>query len=114
MKLIASWAKDEDDNFGSPDLVWWADGSPATLQDYGHHVFDTNYWVDKGAAGTELHMCPEIVAEAYYCPWGRTWGIRGDGVIPTSLGLTDPEASDSQIRSMLSALPTAYRCVIRR
>ena len=62
----------------------------------------------------EWHIYPEIVGEVYWCPYGRVWGIRGDGVEPDSLPLDDPDATDGQIEIALMALPMRYRVRIVR
>jgi hypothetical protein len=113
MKLIAKWLNGLEPACDDPHSVNWEDGSAATMQEFYAHFSDTSIGVQTDA-GLEWHMFPEIVAEIYWCPWGRAWGVRGDGVAPASLYVTDPDASDGELLSAVSAMPIWYRANIVR
>lgn len=113
MKLTAIWVPGTtlDD---LPDHVVWEDGRTGTIEEYLDHRNGTYRLVRRKNGRTEMHIFPEIVAEAYYCAYGRTWGVRGDGVEATSIPVNDPEATDSQIRIALMSVPMNYRVRITR
>lgn len=114
MILIASWARDQDLSVDPPRKVRWADGSPATLDDYHKHTLDTHKWILDGQGPVELHMFPSIVAEVSYDASAKVWTVTGQGVIPTTLGITDPEAKDDEIVAELYTFPIVYRALIKR
>jgi len=97
-----------------PHSVVWEDGRPATIQEFWEHSEDTRLCIVPEGGGWEHHIFPEIVAEVFYCHHGRVWGVRGDGVEPASLGVTNPNASDHALQMALSAMPIVYRAKIIR
>jgi hypothetical protein len=109
MNLIAVWKNTKDEYYDPPTSVYWSDGSPATLKDYDDHRLDTRKLIDDGPRGHQLYIWPDIVAEVYFCPWGKNWGMRGNGVKSCSLGLTDRDVTEDQIVAALSAFPITYR-----
>jgi hypothetical protein len=60
------------------------------------------------------YLFPDVIAEVFYCHYGKVWGIRGDGVQPESLDISAPKATDFAIVLAVSALPIEYRVRIIR
>jgi hypothetical protein len=114
MKLIATWLPTQEPDIEAPHSIIWEDGSTASMEDYNAHCGDTSFCVATDIGGWEWHIFPDITAEVFYCPHGRVWGLRGDGVVPTSLYITDPHATDSELQSALVSLLTWYRTKIVR
>jgi hypothetical protein len=112
--LIATWLNTQVPGFDCPHSVFWEDGSEAAEKDHYAHRRDTCISVAIKSGGRHWHLFPDVVAEAYYCPHGRVWGVRGDGIEPESLGITDPLATDDEINNAISALPIEYRVKITR
>lgn len=114
MDLIAVWKRTEDEFYGAPDFVRWANGSVATAADYEKHIDDTKYWVEKGIYGRELHLCPDVVAIVSYEAYGGVWVAKGYGVEATGIAITDPMATDDQIIAALNVGYMTYRVRIIR
>lgn len=114
MNLIAYWTLPHDEYHDAPSFVRWADGTPATMADYDRHRLDTRKLIDRGSEGQELYIWPGVVAEVYWCPWGRTWGVRGQGVEATGLNLTNEYATDGEILAQISQLEISYRYTVTR
>jgi hypothetical protein len=51
--LVARWATDGNATLQPPALLWWNDGTPATLDHYEHHLSDTHSWVIMPPTGIE-------------------------------------------------------------
>lgn len=111
--LIASWNSGETPGTDEPRLVRWEDGSAASLLDYRTHERDTRTVVQNGDH-LELHMFPSIVAEVRYDNSVRAWKLSGQGVIPTTLDITDPNAKNDEITMELEVSKIVYRAVIIR
>lgn len=111
--LIANWSRGLDLVEDRPDRIRWNDGTSATINDYIHHLGDTNT-LEHTQHGWEMRMFPEIVAKAWYDAAARTWVVGGEGIPTESLGLSDPDTPDEQIRGNLSASPIAYKAEIIR
>ena len=92
----------------------WADGTPATHNDYLKHRLDTHTFVGDGENGMELRMFPGIVADVLYDSSALTWTVSGVDVRSSALDLTDPTAPDDRIIAALYALPVVYRSNIIR
>lgn len=107
--LIAEWAFDQDPSADPPNAVRWANGSPATYNDYLTHMVDTHTWV-----GGELRMFPDIIADVNYNHSARVWVVSGDGITSVALDLTDPHAPDDQIIAELYTCPIVFRARIHR
>ena len=114
MKLIATWLKTQEPDLEDPHSVVWEDGSKATLADYWEHSKDTRFCIVPDGGGWEWHFLPDIVADAFWCRDEGTWRVRGDGVVPSSLYLTNPNASDGDLEFALSAMPVWHRTNIVR
>jgi len=112
--LIAVWLKTQEPGFDYPHSIFWEDGREATEKDFHAHRRDTRISVATKSGGRRWHLFPDVVAEAYYCPFGGSWGLRGDCVEPESLGVTNPLATDDEIDNAISALPIEYRVKIVR
>jgi hypothetical protein len=112
--LVATWLSSQVPGLDCPYSVCWEDGSEATEKDYDSHRRDTRISVPTNSGGCTWHFFPDVVAEAYYCPVGGVWGLRGDCVDPVSLCITNPFASDDEINNAISALPIEYRVKIIR
>jgi hypothetical protein len=113
VKLTAIWLADRTQD-APPDQLWWEDGRVGTLEEFLAHRDDTHRLVCRDDGGKEMHIFTEIVATAYFCPFGRVWGVRGDAVESASLPLDDPDATDNQIQIALMSLPMRYRARIER
>lgn len=113
LSLIARWRENQDFGIESPAEVCWGDGSAATLEDFLKHEFDTHTYLDKGE-WIEQHFFPNIVAEVYFDYTIRHWTLRGRGVIPRRMQLTDPNAKDEEILMELSTYKIVYRAKIFR
>lgn len=114
MKLTATWLMEQDPNYDMPNSICWDDGRLGTYEEFREHYSDTSFSTDTPNGSHQMHIFPDIVGEVYYCEFGRVWGLRGEGVNATSLGLTDPVASDNQIYCALLSLPIQYRATITR
>jgi hypothetical protein len=114
MKLIATWLESQVSTLEDPHSVIWEDGRSATMKEFWEHSDDTRLCIAVNGGDIEWHLFPDVVAEVYWCRHGRVWGVRGDGVEPRSLWVTDPNASDYELECALSANPIVYRARIVR
>jgi len=69
--LIATWLSSQQPGFDLPDAAFWEDGSPATEDDYFEHRRDTRIRVATKCGGSKWLLFPDVVAEAFYCPYGQ-------------------------------------------
>ena len=109
MDLIATWTRDQDMSVELPNAVRWADGTPATHNDYLEHVLDTHTFVGDCVNGMERRIFPGIVADVRYDSYAQTWTVSGVDVTRSALDLIDADAPDDQIVAALYALPIVYR-----
>ncbi len=107
--LIASWRKEQDPLVDPPDVVTWADGSPATIENYNEHRSDTFSWDLDSADAPRRIIRPSLVANARYDPIAGAWVIGGHGVQRRVLGITDPNATEQEIAMEMSDWSTVYR-----
>jgi hypothetical protein len=114
MKLIATWLKNQEPARDAPHSVLWGDVHPVTLEEYRAHIEDTKLCVALDDGRFEWHYFPDVDVTVFYCQVGRVWGIRGDGIEPASLYVTDPSASDMELYWALGALPIWYQAKIVR
>jgi hypothetical protein len=114
MKLIARWNGRNRNMNRLPDEVLWENGRRASLDDYRRHLACPSRTVDTVPGCMEQHFAPDIVADVRYDHFAGQWAITGDGVEPTGLLLTDPNAPDEQIIAELFTFPTVYRARIHR
>ena len=114
MKLTATWSKGKELFVDLPNSIKWEDGRKGTLDDLRAHSRDTYTFVEMADGGQRMLMFPEIVAEVYFCQYGKCWGIRGTDFEPIALPLTDPNATDQQLHNALFSLPMRYRLKIVR
>jgi hypothetical protein len=112
--LIARWATDGNSTLEPPSLMWWDNGSPATLGDYQKHLSDTHTWVITPLLGIERRTFPDVVAEVKYEDSVESWVVSGQGVVPASLELVDRSATDDQILEELYTFRIIYRARIHR
>jgi hypothetical protein len=112
--LVARWATDGNATLQPPALLWWSDGTPATLDHYEHHLSDTHSWVIMPPSGIERRTFPDIVADVRYCDATGSWVTSGEGVWSASLELPDRNATDDQILEALYTFPIIYRARIHR
>ena len=90
------------------------DGTPSPPWDY--NVASTTIqptYIDKYDC-VEQHFFPDIVAEVYFDQRTRFWSLRGRGVIPWRMELTDPNVKDDQIIAELSTYNIVCRARILR
>ena len=111
--LIAEWTLSQDPSIAPPHKVLWSDGSPATHDDYLAHLVGTHRWIDS-TDGMELHIFPDIVADVRYNDFARTWVISGVEFTSAALDLTDPKATDDQIRAELYTYPIRLEFTVDR
>jgi hypothetical protein len=114
MKLIATWLSTQEPASQAPHELTWGDGQRATTAEYEEHCGDTRFCVTLDDGRFQWHLFPDVVAEVYFCPYGKVWGVRGSGIERASLYVTDPDATDAEICWALSALPITYRAKIAR
>ena len=114
MKLTATWSKGKELFVDLPNSIKWEDGRKGTLDDLRVHSRNTYTFVDMPNGDQRMLMFPEIVAEVYFCQYGKCWGIRGTDVEPIALPITDPNATDQQLQHALFSLPMKYRVNIVR
>jgi hypothetical protein len=112
--LIAIWPSGRTPGLEPPWRILWEDRSPATLEDYRLHEGDTS--VDRSTKeGTTIRsLYPDLVAHLHWDTWGCHWSLTGDGLEPLALWITDPSASNEQLRLAVSSLPIEYRVIIHR
>ena len=114
MILIAVWKLREHMEM-EPDYLTWADGSPATANDYWDHYLDTHCERIDERGYVEVRFFPDIIGEVAYDRHVRDWIVRGEGVASTALSLHDPSATDDQIESAVWVLPIVYKVrIVRR
>lgn len=114
MKLIARWYGKNLDTTNPPDEILWENGQRATFDDFRRHLDDTSRIIDSAPHHSERHFYPDVVADVRYDRFGGHWAISGEGVEPTGLFLSDPDAPDEQIIAELFTLPVIYRARIHR
>jgi hypothetical protein len=114
MELIAKWAKHQDSSMEEPYSVRWANGTPATVEDFKRHQVDTHCLRFDELGQVEQHFFPEIIAEATFDRDAKDWVVKGQGFATFGLELNDPEAKDEQIVAELYTFPTVYRTNIVR
>jgi hypothetical protein len=109
MKLIAKWKFELEPAYDEPSSVVWADGTPATLNDYRAHELDTHSLHACNDGGMERHMFADIVANVTFDANVHDWVMSGQDVNPAALGLNDPAATDETIVAEIFTFPTVYR-----
>ena len=114
MKLVATWLNSQESTLEDPHTVVWDDGHTATTKEFREHSDDTRLCIAQKGGGIEWHLFPDVVAEVFWCRHGRVWGVRGDGVEPASLYVTDPNATDDVLQWALSTMQIVYRAKIVR
>lgn len=114
MDLIARWTQYQDASMELPNSVTWADGTPATIDDFERHQFDTHTLEFDRAGRGEQRIFPEIVATVPFDPLVMDWVVTGLGVVTTALDLHNPNAKDDEILSELYTFPMIYRATIVR
>jgi hypothetical protein len=114
MELIARWTQYQDSSMELPDSVTWTDGTPATVDDYKRHQFDTRTLEFDEFGRSELRIFPEIVATVSFDPLVMDWVVKGPGVVTAALDLHDPHAKDDEILSELYTFPIIYCATIVR
>ena len=114
MKITATWKNDGDPSVDAPSTITLEDGRPGTIDDLHAHTGDTYLLARPEDGTTQMHIYPEVIASAYFCTFGRVWGLKGDGVPPVALGLTNVNATDQEILGAASRLQMKYRIRIVR
>lgn len=114
MRLTARWENGSDASVDMPTTITFEDGRRGTLDDLRAHNRDTYCLSHPDDRTTQMDIFPEIVASAYFCEFGGVWGLKGDGVQPVALGLTDVNATDQEILSAAFRLAMKYRIKIVR
>jgi hypothetical protein len=114
MKLIAVWSKDQDPSLEDPRSVSWENGRTAVISDYHEFALDTHFLMTNDAGELEQHIFLDIEATVAFEANVQDWVVRGKNVIPTSLDLKHPTASDLDIIAALYMLPTVYKATIIR
>ena len=111
--LIATWKIAQDLTIDHPSTIRWADGDPASFDDYLTYSSATHTFVVR-KDGVELHMYPAVVGDVSYDLRARRW-IMNLGVAPgVFLDVADPSAPDDQILAELFTYPVIYRVRIHR
>src|SRR5690348_11802114 len=95
--LVASLRKEQAPLVDPPEVVTWADGSPATMEDYNEHLSDTFSWDIDSADGPRRIIRPFQVATARFDLIAGVWVIGGHGVPRAVLDITTPHATDQEI-----------------
>ena len=111
--LIAHWSRGRDPVEDHPDFIYWNDGTMGNIQDFARHSVDTHR-LDHDERGWVMRMYPEIIAKVWYDDDARSWVVGSEWMQTESLELSDPHASDRQIREYLYAMPTIYKAEIVR
>ena len=111
--LVARWSRGRDLVEDLPDFIHWNDGTLGTIDDYTRNLTNT-HTLDHEQHGWVMRFFPEIVAKVWFDFAGKTWVVGGEGIPTESLELSNPNASDEQIRANLYALPTKYKAAITR
>jgi hypothetical protein len=107
MILIATWLKNQDSATESPSLIYWANGSVATHEDYIQH-FDHTHAVIKNPDGSVQQLFfPDLSGATFYDTVERVWKVRPQGET-FRLFVEDPFADDHDIRADMSMCPIAY------
>jgi hypothetical protein len=109
--LTAKWGLEQDIAYDDPQNVYWNDDRPADFEQYLAHRSDTRVFV-LTEDGVELRMYPAIIADVRYDAFHRLWFVVPRGGDPISLDLSDPDATDEEIRAALLLLPLTYRALI--
>lgn len=107
--LIAKWNRSGD----GPRSIVWSDGRPATFADLRTHWYNTRMTLPT-ETGTEMRFYPGLIADVRFDSGREAWTTDGLGVMPLTLQLTNPRASDRRIQAELAKLPIHYRATIHR
>jgi hypothetical protein len=111
--LLARWTLEQDISLDPPLSVIWGDGRPATYADYLRHRDDTHEVVETNS-GIEYRIYPEIIGHVRFDGYSRRWFVSGESIETTALDLSDPDASDCEIRAELYTFPVIYKCIVHR
>lgn len=111
--LIAKWNLKQDPSIDMPIRVFWADGRPATHQDFLTHRLDTHEIVIT-SKGIEMRIYPNLIADVRFDYYAGTWFVVPPDEQPVSLDLPNIRATDEEITAALYQLPRVYRSVIHR
>jgi hypothetical protein len=112
MILIAVWLVGRDPA-ESPSLIYWADGTIATEEDYVRHLDDTYTFVSNPDGSLQKLVFPELSGEAFYDSIERVWKIRPHGKI-LQTDLRNPLAHDHDIVVEMSTFPIVYNLTVSR
>ena len=112
MILIAIWHEPEDVSL-PPSLVYWANGDPATREDYWKHLRYTSIsFISPDRKLLQLFL-PGLSGATFYDASERVWKVRPEGEV-FSLFANDPLADDHPLLGEIAMCPIAYRPKIER
>jgi hypothetical protein len=114
MTLVASWSIEQDMSTEDPESVQWLDGRPSTAAVYRQHMLDTHTVLFDQSGRLEMHIFPSIVAAVRFDKDKGRWCASGRGVIPKTLDIADPNATDENIQAELYTYPIVYKATIIR
>jgi hypothetical protein len=115
MKLFVFWGPNDhrEAHMQVPMHVRWEDGTPATLPDFAQHQYATQVAIG-GDKGMVTVLMPGIIASTYFDVANGRWILKAPGHRPIDLLITDPSATDEEIRADISTCPVIYETTIDR
>ena len=112
-QLVAKWKPGEDPSSDEPAYFQWADGRPATREDFESHRKDTREYRE-GKEGVELWIDFETVGDVAFDGSSGRWVLFLHDYEPITLDLSDRAASDTDIAWALADLDVLYRVRVHR
>src|SRR5258705_11001228 len=101
MILIATWLKNQDSATESPSLIYWADGSVATDEDYIQHLDRTRTVIKNPDGSVQQLFLSDLSGATFYDTVERVWKVRPQGET-FRLFVEDPFADDRDIMADMS------------
>ena len=112
-QLIVKWKPGEDPLSDEPAYFQWADGRPATREDFEIHRHDTREYRE-GDEGVELWIDPQTAGDVAFNASSGRWVLFLHDYEPIPLDLSERTASDIDIAWALADLDVLYRVRIHR
>jgi len=112
-RLIVFWGTDDEADYQVPKEVKWADGTPATLEDYWglQHSTRTSQLTDKGHATV---IFPDVCSVTRFDCLKRHWLVEASNGDILDLLEADPNASDETLLNEISMNMVIFQTTVDR
>jgi hypothetical protein len=113
MILIATWLKGQNYPNERPSLIYWADGTVTTHEDYVRDLDCTHTGIMNPDGSMQMIFLPDLSGAVSYDNVERVWKVRPQGET-IQLDMEDPFADDHDITAEIYTCPIVYSAKINR